>query len=107
VPTVRAKGGIAFCYLMAQQTKRIRGRHLQCIRHAHLMQYPLCVACLSKTPPRPTAATQVDHIVPLYKGGREAADNRQSLCDECHALKTAADMGYQPARKIGDDGYPE
>ena len=35
-------------------------------------------------------------------------ENRQGLCAECHAAKTAKDMGYQyrPKVVIGKDGWP-
>lgn len=38
-------------------------------------------------------ATEVDHIVPLSKGGPDSAHNKQGLCRECHRLKTLADGG--------------
>ena len=34
----------------------------------------------------------VDHRVPLYLGGTNAADNLQVLCVSCHKRKTRADM---------------
>lgn len=34
------------------------------------------------------AAYQVDHIVPLFKGGGNDADNLMALCNECHGDKT-------------------
>jgi 5-methylcytosine-specific restriction protein A len=37
---------------------------------------------------------EVDHRVPLYKGGEETDENRWLLCPPCHATKTKADMGY-------------
>ena len=84
--------------------ERIRGRKLQAIRHAHLSAYPLCVACTSKD--RATPATQVDHIIALVNGGTETAENRQSLCDDCHRDKTATDMGWKQRPVIGADGWP-
>jgi 5-methylcytosine-specific restriction enzyme A len=33
--------------------------------------------------------TVVDHIVPLWKGGSDDADNKQTLCPPCHDAKTA------------------
>lgn len=38
---------------------------------------------------------QIDHIIPLYKGGEDADRNCQVLCvgpDGCHEKKTAADV---------------
>lgn len=84
--------------------ERIRGRRLQAIRHAHLSDSPLCIACLKTG--RPTPATQVDHIIALVNGGTDTADNRQSLCDACHRDKTALDMGWKVKPVIGADGWP-
>jgi 5-methylcytosine-specific restriction protein A len=48
----------------------------------------LCVACLAGD--YVTAASEVDHIVPLHRGGaRLALANLMSLCHDCHAAKTA------------------
>lgn len=69
---------------------RIRGRALQSIRLHHLAEHPLCVHCLAKD--RITAAVEIDHRIPLSKGGTDTPDNRQSLCRECHLLKTVEDL---------------
>lgn len=54
-------------------------------------------------------AVQLDHIVPLFKGGldfdADEGTNRQGLCEPCHDAKTAEDFGRTP--KGGDsDGIP-
>jgi 5-methylcytosine-specific restriction protein A len=38
-----------------------------------------------------SAFYEVDHIVPLYKGGSNDLTNLVSLCRECHSKKTAMD----------------
>lgn len=39
----------------------------------------------------------IDHKLPLYKGGQDVDENLQVLCRQsCHAAKTAQDMGYAP-----------
>lgn len=38
-----------------------------------------------------SAFYEVDHVVPLYKGGSNDVNNLVSLCRECHAKKTAMD----------------
>ena len=38
-----------------------------------------------------TAFYEVDHIIPLYRGGTNEINNLVSLCRECHAAKTAMD----------------
>lgn len=76
------------------------------IRARHLKREPLCRMCMAKVPSRPRIATEVDHIVPLSAGGTDADDNLQSLCSECHNLKTKADMGHSIPQEIGADGFP-
>lgn len=86
---------------------RIRGRRLQRIREHHFRLYPLCALCISQDPPRYSVATQLDHKVPLHKGGKEQASNRQGLCYDCHAAKTDDDLGRSSSmRVIGEDGFP-
>ena len=96
------------CNRMEQnQPDRIRGRTLQRIRYRVLANNPLCVRCQAKG--RITIATQVDHIIALVNGGSDDKhddSNRQGLCDECHKVKTAEDMGHRPRVTIGLDGYP-
>jgi 5-methylcytosine-specific restriction protein A len=86
-------------------TERIRGRKLQEIRALHFKANPLCVECYKLD--RVRLATQLDHIKALTNGGTDTADNRQGLCAQCHAAKTARDMGYRKRTTIGDDGWPK
>jgi 5-methylcytosine-specific restriction enzyme A len=37
-------------------------------------------------------ATQVDHIVPTFRGGSSERDNLQALCASCHLAKTTAEQ---------------
>jgi 5-methylcytosine-specific restriction protein A len=71
-------------------TPRITGRPLQRIRAEHFARHPLCVACEAEG--RTTPATELDHVVPLFRGGRDDDTNRQGLCAECHAAKTLRDL---------------
>lgn len=64
----------------------------------------LCVPCSKQG--RITEATEVDHIVPVAKGGTDDDSNLQSICVACHEAKTALDCGRRPKRRIGLDGYP-
>ena len=84
-------------------TKRIRGYRLQKIREEHFSENPLCVMCQAQG--RTTIATDLDHIVPLYKGGKDEPENRQGLCTSCHEVKTRRDMG-QSVKGCGPDGIP-
>jgi 5-methylcytosine-specific restriction endonuclease McrA len=56
---------------------------------------------------RVTPATELDHIIPLHKGGEDNdPDNWQGLCAECHKDKTAQDLGHKVKQQIGLDGWP-
>jgi len=60
------------------------------LRALKLSEQPLCEECLRAG--RTTPAQMVDHIVPINKGGAKLTmDNLQSLCNACHARKSAAD----------------
>jgi 5-methylcytosine-specific restriction protein A len=37
------------------------------------------------------ATFEVDHIIPLFKGGNNHIDNLRALCLECHRLHTISD----------------
>jgi 5-methylcytosine-specific restriction protein A len=83
---------------------RIGGRRLM-VRNARLLRNePLCRMCRAKD--RITPATELDHIIPLSKGGRDHEDNLQPLCAECHKEKTAEDFGHNRWPTIGADGWP-
>jgi 5-methylcytosine-specific restriction protein A len=87
-----------------EQVKRIRGRRGVALRRRLLAEEPLCRACAARG--RVAAAVELDHIVPLSKGGTNAAGNLQPLCGDCHAAKTAADLGHQAKPQVGVDGWP-
>ena len=86
-------------------TERTRGRRGVEDRHRILRRdNGICQRCLKAG--RITPATQVDHIEPLHKGGPDSDENKQSLCDPCHAEKTREDMGHKHKATIGVDGWP-
>jgi len=64
----------------------------------------LCRECYRKG--ALTLGTQVDHVIAIDNGGSNDDDNLELLCDSCHRMKTAKDMGFVPRPKIGADGYP-
>jgi 5-methylcytosine-specific restriction endonuclease McrA len=65
-------------------TKRIRGYELTRIRkRIGLRDSYECQVC-----GRVTVKGEVDHIVPLHRGGAESDENRQWLCKSCHSLKS-------------------
>ena len=66
-------------------TDRIRGHRLYNIRKRILLRDEYtCQKC-----GRVTAHGEVDHKVPLYRGGTESDENRVYLCKDCHKAKSA------------------
>ena len=70
----------------------------------------LCQPCIKGG--RPTAAQEVDHIIPKADGGTDDDENLQAICRECHKVKTqqeaakAQGRSYRPKHTIGADGWP-
>ena len=65
---------------------RIRGRKLDRIRRRVLLRdHYTCRHCGRVS----VVDMEVDHIVPLFLGGAESDENRQVLCCDCHAAKSA------------------
>ncbi len=61
-----------------------------------LSEEPLCMACRAQD--RVSAATEVDHIVPIAEGGTDERENLQGLCSGCHAANTAREAQRGKAR---------
>lgn len=71
---------------------RIRGNSLQAIRRRILTRdCGLCQCEQCKATGRVREGTIVDHIVPLWAGGREDDSNRQAINVECHKVKSDAE----------------
>jgi 5-methylcytosine-specific restriction protein A len=80
------------------------------LRTYKLSLNPLCQYCL---PSRLTAATVVDHVEPISKGGAVFdLENLKSSCVPCHSRKTArgpeagAARTQKPSKGCGLDGLP-
>lgn len=57
---------------------------------------------------RITAEGDVDHKIPLSKGGTDADDNLGWICRfPCHADKSVEDQGGKVRVEIGLDGWPK
>ena len=83
--------------------KRLRGRKAQERRRRLLSLNPLCVRCTEEG--RVSVATELDHVVPLFKGGRDDESNLEGLCSGHHAAKTAADLGRR-IKGCDESGWP-
>lgn len=94
-------------FVVHNKPKRISGHTLQRIRAQHFRSNPLCVKCQSKG--KLSLAEELDHIIPLHKGGTDTDDNRQGLCKECHVEKSKKERGhnYRPMQRISLSGWPE
>lgn len=68
-------------------TPEYNTRRWQKLRRLVLTENPLCAMC--ERMGKVTAATMVDHIVPISKGGQFwDRQNLQGLCTHCHKVKT-------------------
>lgn len=61
---------------------------------------PLCEPCQEEG--RVTLATIRDHRIPLAEGGADDVTNEQSICDDCHTLKTKAETARGVRRAWGN-----
>lgn len=66
----------------------------QQIRAAVLAHEPICRGC------RARRATEVDHIIPLKRGGTNDLSNLQPLCRSCHRKKTRSESQRITLRPI-------
>lgn len=85
-------------------TPRDRSRRAQARRLRFLRQNPLCASCLKLG--RARQAAELDHVVPLHKGGPDDEENWQGLCLPCHKAKSREDRGLAERPEIGPDGWP-
>lgn len=84
--------------------QRLRGRALQRMREAKRAENPLCVDCYAKGIVR--AWDELDHEVPIEKGGTDDWENLIGRCWSCHRSKTAKDRGYRVNGACDANGMP-
>ena len=74
------------------------------LRRAVLACEPLCRCC--EAAGRANAAAEVDHVVPIGRGGEEwDRANLQPLCRACHEAKSARENAAA-LKRVGLDGVP-
>ena len=86
------------------KTNRTTGRRWLAIRARILRDQPLCMHC--EHAGRTTAATEVDHVIPLHAGGTDDDGNLQALCHECHERKSVTERGMRYRHGAAADGTP-
>lgn len=59
------------------------------IRRRILARDPLCVDCLAATPQHVSVSREVDHRIPLERGGSDDDANLAGVCVPCHRAKSA------------------
>lgn len=67
--------------------QRLRGRAAVERRAKWLRLHPLCIDCEAEG--KVTAGEEVDHEVPLWKGGADDESNFATRCKDHHKAKTA------------------
>jgi 5-methylcytosine-specific restriction endonuclease McrA len=90
----RFEGGLGKAYDYGKSIQHARpgswGRRAKAFKAVHVQ----CAKCGA------IAELECDHIVPLHKGGSDEWSNLQSLCRQCHAIKTATEQGKDCGKKI-------
>jgi hypothetical protein len=82
------------------EVDRMSSRPWSRLRSQVLSANQLCVHCRAQG--RVEAATEVDHVVPLWEGGTNALANLQGLCHDCHGAKSAAEAAKRQGRGGSD-----
>lgn len=81
--------------------KRTWGRRWMRIREMVLSANPLCVDCEAEG--RTVAADEVDHIIPVHKGGTDDWENLAGRCHFHHNRKSRAEADARRGRMRGCD----
>lgn len=71
-------------------TRRITGSQRQKRRFNLWIENPHCAHC-GRLVDYPDGF-ELDHVIPLFKGGKDIIENCQVLCIECHRKKTKEEL---------------
>ena len=61
---------------------------------------PICRICKNNI------AEELDHIVPLFKGGGNEIENLQPICKPCHIDKSLIERNKRITVRVDDEGEP-
>lgn len=86
-------------------SNRTRGRKWMEIRSRVMRRDGYMCQC-GKCKGKKLLADEVDHIVPLFKGGTDDLDNLMAMNKDCHEDKTNKDKGNRVKIATGLDGWP-
>jgi len=89
--------------------KRLAGGSLRVMRRrVHAEQDGLCAECVRRG--ELGLAEELDHVIPLSRGGSNARSNFEYLCKRHHDEKTDREAGRRPRRmhsnEVDVDGFP-
>jgi len=70
------------------------------LREYVLAREPMCRICNN------AVAEEIDHIVPLSKGGTNKIENLQPVCKSCHIDKSLVERNKRTRVRVDDDGNP-
>jgi hypothetical protein len=95
----RGGGGHGGSHSGSSYSSRSHGSHIKCEScprdsHGRIKREPKAVEEFKRTHPKPPGCTncEVDHIVPLSKGGRDDPSNMEWLSKKEHQEKTRQDL---------------
>ena len=95
--TLKPRVAFARQRIVSHHVDRTRGRANQRRRERILSAQPLCVQCEQHD--RVALATEVDHVVPLWKGGSMWDEaNWAASCRPCADAKTAREAGERAGK---------
>jgi 5-methylcytosine-specific restriction endonuclease McrA len=66
--------------------------------------HSMCQPCAKRG--KVVLATQVDHVIPLSKGGTDDDSNLQAICERCHDRKTRKELGRKGSGACDANGLP-
>lgn len=86
-------------YYWECREKRKSDKRLQMLRRRENILAAHCVTC--GFVPEDMCQLNIDHVIPRWRGGPDDESNYQTLCANCHALKSRRDFADYNAFRYG------